>query len=146
MKPFSPLAGTKNIFTDVKLLMVRVQNLEGDIVWTFPKGHLEKGEGYAQAALREVWEETGWKCRIEGPTGKYFEKARYMFKRSGHPVKKEVAWYLMSPLKKTGRKDAEEILNVRWFSVNKAGEKASYGSDVLILEKLKKFLHRRAAI
>ena len=27
--------------------------------WTIPKGHLEDGESDAEAAVREVWEETG---------------------------------------------------------------------------------------
>ena len=36
----------------LKILMVRVKNLKGEKVWTFPKGHLEKGETARQAALK----------------------------------------------------------------------------------------------
>jgi 8-oxo-dGTP diphosphatase len=32
--------------------------------WAFPKGQVDKGESKKQAALREVWEETGLKARI----------------------------------------------------------------------------------
>ena len=48
-----------------KVLMVKVCNLKGEEVWTFPKGHVEKGETPMEAALREVEEETGWRCRLK---------------------------------------------------------------------------------
>jgi len=32
--------------------------------WTFPKGKLDPGETFEQAALREVWEETGMHCDV----------------------------------------------------------------------------------
>ena len=41
-----------------KVLLVKVTNLQGQVVWTFPKGHLEKNETPLKAALREVEEET----------------------------------------------------------------------------------------
>ena len=53
--------------------MVKVENLEGDELWTFPKGHIEKGEKAPQAALREVEEETGYRCEIVKP----FERVQY---------------------------------------------------------------------
>ena len=78
------------ILGKMKLLMVKVKNLKGQIVWTFPKGHIEKGESVEDAALREVTEETGWKCRILRVDGSYFEKVQYFFKRKSTLVKKEV--------------------------------------------------------
>ena len=35
--------------------------------WSLPKGKLEKGEGWQEAALREVEEETGYECEA-GPS------------------------------------------------------------------------------
>src|SRR5439155_19046241 len=37
--------------------------------WTFPKGKLDDGETEAQAALREVEEETGLRCRLRRDMG-----------------------------------------------------------------------------
>jgi len=57
--------------------------------WTFPKGKLDPGETFEQAALREVWEETGMHCdviRFAGTTN--------YTHRKGKP--KIVAYYLMS--------------------------------------------------
>ena len=41
--------------------------------WTLPKGKLDRGESFEDAALREVWEETGLRCRL----GEELEPARY---------------------------------------------------------------------
>src|SRR5580693_10613141 len=85
------------------LLMVKVQNLEGAQIWTFPKGHIEKGEKPEQAALREVEEETGYRCEIVKP----FDRIQYWFKREKQLTKKTVTWFLMKPLEKTGTFDAQ---------------------------------------
>jgi 8-oxo-dGTP diphosphatase len=37
--------------------------------WSFPKGKLDPGETEAQAALREVQEETGLRCRLGREVG-----------------------------------------------------------------------------
>jgi 8-oxo-dGTP pyrophosphatase MutT (NUDIX family) len=115
------------------LLMVKVENLEGKVAWTFPKGHIEKGEKAPEAALREVQEETGYLCEIVEP----FDKVEYFFKREGSLIKKTVTWFLMKPLKKTGTHDVEEILETRWVPLEEAQKLASYKSDKQILSKLK---------
>jgi 8-oxo-dGTP diphosphatase len=57
--------------------------------WTFPKGKLDRGETFEQAALREVVEETGMNCRVE----RFVGTTNYTH-RKGKP--KIVAYYLMS--------------------------------------------------
>ena len=37
--------------------------------WGFPGGHIDAGEDVNEAALREVWEETGLKVELVGPAG-----------------------------------------------------------------------------
>ena len=108
-----------------KVLLVRVTNLQGETVWTFPKGHLEKGETWLKAALREVEEETGWKCRNAGALA----ALSYRFNRNGRPVFKRVRWYRMEPVEKTGRPDEAEILKTRWVPAAKAAKLLSYPSD-----------------
>ena len=113
--------------------MVKVQNLEGEERWTFPKGHIEKGETAEAAALREVEEETGYRCAIE----KRFERVQYFFQRNGQLIKKTVTWFLMKPLEKTGEPDVEEILETAWVSPEEAAKRAAYKSDKKLLAKLK---------
>jgi ADP-ribose pyrophosphatase YjhB (NUDIX family) len=116
------------------LLMVKVQNLEGEQVWTFPKGHIEKGEKAEEASLREVEEETGYRCEVIKP----FERVQYYFQRAGQLTKKTVTWFLMKPLEKTGAPDAEEILETEWVSMDEASRRAKYKSDKTLLAKLKR--------
>jgi len=114
-----------------KVLLVKVTNLSGEVVWTFPKGHLEKKETPLKAALREVEEETGWKCRSNGPLA----LVRYRFNRNGRPVAKKVRWYRMEPVEKTGRPDEVEIMKTKWVLPAKAAKILSYPSDLKILKK-----------
>ena len=114
-----------------KVLLVQMKNLEGRVVWTFPKGHLEKGETWKQAALREVEEETGWKCRGLAR----FAEVRYSFKRDGRPVDKVVRWYKMEPVEKVGVPDADEIRQTKWVDVKTAARRLSYPSDLRLIER-----------
>jgi ADP-ribose pyrophosphatase YjhB (NUDIX family) len=114
-----------------KVLLVEVQNLEGEVVWTFPKGHLEKGETWLAAALREVEEETGWKCRDLG----LLSNVTYWFRRKGKRVFKRVRWYRMEPVRKTGKPDADEIRRTRWVDAEKAAELLAYPSDARALAR-----------
>ncbi|MBI3553810.1 MAG: NUDIX domain-containing protein [Elusimicrobia bacterium] len=115
---------------DGKLLLVKVTNLAGDKVWTFPKGHLDKGETALQAALREVEEETGWRCKSLGP----LTTVAYKFSRQGRPVAKRVKWYRMEPFEKVGEPDASEIDAVKWVSTRAAAKWLKYPSDFKLLE------------
>ena len=115
------------------LLMVKVQNLEGEQIWTFPKGHIEKGEKAPEAELREVQEETGYRCEIVKP----FERVQYYFRRDDQVTKKTVTWFLMKALEKTGVHDPEEILGTEWVSMDEARKRAKYKSDKTLLAKLK---------
>lgn len=114
-----------------KVLLVKVTNLQGEVVWTFPKGHLEKNETPLQAALREVEEETGWKCRSAGPLA----LVRYRFNRNGRPVAKKVRWYRMEPIKRTGRPDAVEIMKTKWVPKKTAAKRLAYPSDLRLIAR-----------
>jgi 8-oxo-dGTP pyrophosphatase MutT (NUDIX family) len=50
-----------------KYLLVRPK--DGGNLWVLPKGHIEKYEGHGEAALREVYEETGVRARMIGCVG-----------------------------------------------------------------------------
>lgn len=59
--------------------------------WVLPKGTVEKGETFAQTALREVREETGVKASIV----RYVDKSQYIFNIPDDTVSKSVHWFLM---------------------------------------------------
>lgn len=114
-----------------KILLVKVTNLQGKVVWTFPKGHLEKNETPLKAALREVEEETGWRCRKVSSLA----LVRYRFNRNGRPVAKKVRWYRMEPLEKTGRPDEVEIMKTKWVSRSATAKCLSYPSDLRLISR-----------
>lgn len=119
---------------DGEVLLVRVENLKGEKVWTFPKGHLEKGETALKAALREVEEETGWRCRSVGALTKIF----YWYVREGRKIYKRVDWYRMEPVEKTGTPDADEILTAKWVDEGRAEALLSYPNDKKLLALYKR--------
>lgn len=119
------------IIKNKKLLIVKVKNLSGKIVWTFPKGHIEKSEKIENAALREVSEETGYSCEIIKPLG----KTLYSFRHKNKFISKKVAWFLMLPLKKIGIHD-HEILTTRWVKISEVKKYLKYPTDIKLLEKI----------
>ena len=50
----------------IKVLLVKNRNGK---YWSFPKGHVEKGESEHQTAAREIKEETGLEVRLDYPEG-----------------------------------------------------------------------------
>lgn len=114
-----------------KVLLVQVENLKGEIVWCLPKGHLEKGETAEQAAVREVTEETGWRCRSLGP----ILQVGYFFKRQGRLVSKKVDWFAMEAEEKVGKPDEAEVLKTQWAPLEKAKTLLQYPTDKQVLDK-----------
>lgn len=112
------------VLRDGTVLLIRTRDLKGRTVWTFPKGKLDKGETSEQAAVREVEEETGWRCRIEGE----LPKSVYWFQRAGQRVKKTVRWFRMAPIELAGGAD-DEVDEVAWVPIDEAFDRLTYESD-----------------
>src|SRR5262249_4383914 len=91
-------AGGLVIDVEGRVLLIRARDLRNRAVWTLPKGALAPGEQSADAALREVREETGYLCEI----ARELEPVTYWFQRNGRRVKKTVQWFLMRPIEKAG--------------------------------------------
>jgi 8-oxo-dGTP pyrophosphatase MutT (NUDIX family) len=87
-------------------LLVWARDLKGRSVVTLPKGLVKRGEASEEAALREVREETGFRCRIVNE----LPKSEYFYRRSDKLVRKTVRWFLMEPIEKEGGHDHESAL------------------------------------
>ena len=59
--------------------------------WTFPKGKLDEGETFEQAAIREVLEETGMKCEVI----RFIGSTNYIHRKGKSKI---VAYYLFFQL------------------------------------------------
>lgn len=95
--------------------------------WSLPKGKLEPGEEFRQAALREVEEETGFRCEAgaELPSVSYLDrKAR----------SKLVRYWLMEPLEGEFKPHGE-VDELRWLTRREADELLSYEHDRALVRK-----------
>jgi len=96
--------------------------------WSFPKGKLLPGESLAEAAVREVGEETGFRCRI----GEVIGVHRY---RDSRARSKEVTYWLMEWLE--GRFDpTDEVDRLRWVPLAEAERVLTYDRDQELLRHL----------
>jgi ADP-ribose pyrophosphatase YjhB (NUDIX family) len=114
-----------------EILLIRARDLRERPVWTLPKGTLAPGESTKDAALREVREETGWRCEVV----RDLREVTYWFQRDGQRVRKTVCWFLMRPLEKVGEHD-HEVDEVAWASRAEALDRLRYDSDRRLVEAL----------
>ena len=97
--------------------------------WSLPKGKLDRGETFEQAAVREVLEETGLRCRLrqELPDIRYTD-------RKGRP--KIVRYWLMDVAEDTGFTPSDEVDEVRWLELPAAAALCSYDRDAELVASL----------
>jgi 8-oxo-dGTP diphosphatase len=95
--------------------------------WSLPKGKLEPGEDWLEAALREVKEETGYRAEpsVELPAVSYLD-------RKGR--RKLVRYWLMTPV------DGEfephgEVDELRWLTREEAEKLLTYPHDRELVRK-----------
>jgi 8-oxo-dGTP pyrophosphatase MutT (NUDIX family) len=115
----------------------------GRLVWGIPKGHLEAGETSADAAVREVREETGIVAAIDELLG----DLTYWYVRSdgGQPVRifKRVRFFLMRAQGGRFRDRDEEMDAVRWFPIAEAETTATHRNESALVRKAQEMLEGR---
>ena len=122
MTPIRAAGGV--IVRDGRVLLVH-RARHGD--WSLPKGKLDEGETWEQAAVREVAEETGLRATLEEPLGSTH------YEVDAGP--KEVRWFRMSA---DGEPHAQnEVDEVRWVPLADVAAILTYERDVELLSRLR---------
>jgi phosphohistidine phosphatase SixA/8-oxo-dGTP pyrophosphatase MutT (NUDIX family) len=96
--------------------------------WSFPKGKLIDGEDDETAALREVEEETGLRCRIGPSVGSVMYRDR-----RGRP---KVVRYFRMDADVGSFVPTGEVDELRWVPVDQAGDLLSYAHDRNLLRRV----------
>jgi 8-oxo-dGTP diphosphatase len=110
---------------ELEVLVVRRERY-GD--WSWPKGKSEPGDvDDSHTALREVWEETGYRCGL----GPELIKVRYL-DQLGRP--KQVRFWAMHVIDGAPIPPNEEVAEARWVPLDVARDLLSYASDRGVLD------------
>ncbi|MHB1510406.1 MAG: NUDIX hydrolase [Acidimicrobiales bacterium] len=93
--------------------------------WSLPKGKVDPGESAQECALREVLEETGWKCSL----GRFVGEVEYI-DRKGRP--KIVEYWLMQPIEGGYPLDGE-VDDLTWVPLAEASARLTYDHDATLV-------------
>ena len=102
--------------------------------WSFPKGHVEGDETEVETAKREILEETGIEVNLD-PT--FRETVTYSPKKDTQ----KIVVYFIAKAKNTDYVPQEdEIAEIKWVEIDRAGSVLAYDNDRSIVNKAKKFI------
>jgi 8-oxo-dGTP diphosphatase len=90
--------------------------------WSLPKGKLDAGESWEDAALREVEEEIGLRCRL----GEELDPVEYRDRKQRAKV---VRYWLMEPENDVTFTPNDEVDELRWLAPDEAVGVLSYPRD-----------------
>jgi ADP-ribose pyrophosphatase YjhB (NUDIX family) len=105
----------------------------GRTIWGLPKGGVEPGESYADAAIREVAEETG----IEGIVEQELGAIDYSFysRQDGGRIHKTVHYFLVRALGGDTARHDHEVSEARWMPVGDALGAMTYPNEREIVRR-----------
>lgn len=103
------------ILRDNKVLLIGAKDDEGELFWSFPKGHQEANETDVETAIRETKEETGLDVKICDL--KPIETGHFV--HSG-TVYKRILLFIANPLNDELKLQEDEVEQIKWVPIKEA--------------------------
>ena len=101
------------------------RNAVGSKVLALPKGHPDGAESAADAALREVREETGVEATLVEKLG----DIRYWYMRSGRRISKVVSFFLLDYVGGELEDHDHEVEHAEWMALEDAARALTYKGE-----------------
>ena len=98
---------------------------DGSRVLALPKGHPDGSESAADAALREVREETGVDARLVEKLG----DIRYWYMRGGRRIAKVVSFFLLDYVSGELDDHDHEVEHAEWMTLEEAARRLTYQGE-----------------
>jgi 8-oxo-dGTP pyrophosphatase MutT (NUDIX family) len=125
------------VYLNGKVLAIKML-VTGEI--SFPKGTIKDGEKIQTTAVREVYEETGYKTRIVAPIG----TQSYEFNQRGSHYAKTVTYFLLElidpSLSPTPEREPGENFENLWLNLNQALMMLTHEGSKQILKNAMKII------
>ena len=123
------------IVRDNKILMVKEAQKKCYGQWNYPAGHVDEFEKITDAAIREVFEETGCKVKLKGVlpiVSLDLEKETHILVR-----------FMADILEENIKFDKDEILEVKWIDIEEIKnmtekELRGYEANLKVIEDIEK--------
>jgi len=97
------------IVRENKVLMVKEAQKKCYGQWNFPAGHVDENELITEAAIREVYEETGCKVKLTGVLPIYYA--------NGKNGERLMVRFTADVIEENIKFDTNEILDVKWMDI-----------------------------
>ena len=118
-----------------------LQKLNGD--WILPKGKQQKNELITEAAVREVFEETHIKSKVDKKIGETSYRFRNCWSDE-QVIEKSVEWFLMNAMTSVPKANRREgFSDAKFVTFSKALELIRHEDELKIVKEAMNYLEKR---
>lgn len=120
----------------MRAVIIGRRSSRGRLLWSLPKGHVEEGETPAEAAIREVFEETGLSSEIAGELG----VIDFWFQQEKVSIHKTVHHFLLFSVGGTLTPQEEEVDEIAWVAIDQIAKRLTHEDEKQLINRARELL------